>query len=106
MVMVFLDVIYLVSKPQEVREGHLSVERELWRHAKTRVMRRRRTWGTLLPPNQEMAQVAKHGARVWRGSEVPTEKQGIKVLGAPKGHRVFIRTHLQKVQVQHQALSP
>ena len=33
-VMAFLDDIYLVSKTQEVREGYVSVERELWRHAK------------------------------------------------------------------------
>ena len=36
-VMAFLDDIYLVSKPHEVREVYLSMERELWRHAKIRV---------------------------------------------------------------------
>ena len=33
-VMAFLDDIYFISKPHEVREGNVSVERELWRHAK------------------------------------------------------------------------
>ena len=51
-----------------------------------------------------MAEVAQPGARVWRGSEVPTQEQGIKVLGAPLGHLDFIRRHLEKVIDKHQML--
>ena len=100
-VMAFLDDIYLVSKPDDVREGYLSMERELWRHAKIRVHEgKTHIWnlvGTkpgICDELQRMAELAQPGARVWRGSEVPTQEQGIKVLGALVGHRDFIRRHL------------
>ena len=53
---------------------------------------------------QRAAEVAKPGARVWRGSEVPTEEQGIKVLGASVGHRDFVRKHLERILEQHEVL--
>ena len=43
-------------------------------------------------------------ARVWRGSDVPTEQQGIKVLGVPLGHYDFVRQHLSNVHEEHQRL--
>ena len=86
--MAFLDDVYLVSKTQEVREGYVSVERELWRHAKIRVHEgKTHIWNLAgIKPEicdvlQRAAELAKPGARVWRGSEVPAEEQGIKVLG-------------------------
>ena len=110
-VMAFLDDIYLVSKPQEVREGYLSVERELWRHAKIRVHEgKTHIWNLAsIKPEicdvlQRAAEAAKPGARVWRGSEVPTEEQGIKVLGAPVGHKDFVRKHLERILEQHEVL--
>ena len=110
-VMAFLDDINLVSKPQRVRAGYSSVEQELWRHAKIRVHKgKTHIWnlaGTkpdICEELQRLAEAAKPGARVWRGSEVPTEEQGIRVLGAHVGHRDFIRRHLEKVLEQHQVL--
>ena len=110
-VMAFLDDIYLVSKTQEVREGYVSVERELWRHAKIRVHEgKTHIWNLAgIKPEicdvlQRAAEAAKPGARVWRGSEVPTEEQGIKVLGAPVGHRDFVRKHLERILEQHEVL--
>ena len=39
----------------------------------------------------------KPDAIVWRGdTSLPSEKQGIKVLGAPVGHPAFVREHLEK----------
>ena len=97
-VMAFLDDICLVSKPQGVRVGYSSVEQEFWRHAKIRVHEgQAHIWNFAgIKPDiceelQRLAEVAKPGARVWRGSELPTEEQGIKVLGALVGHRDFIR---------------
>ena len=37
-------------------------------------------------------------ARVWRGSEVPTTEQGIKVLGTPLGHEDFVNQHLERTR--------
>ena len=45
--------------------------------------------------------LAECGARVWRLSEVPTQKQGITVLGLV-GHRDFIRKHFEKFLDKHQ----
>ena len=42
--------------------------------------------------------------RVWRGSEVPTTKQGIKVLGTPLGHEDFVREHLERTREKHRIL--
>ena len=41
---------------------------------------------------------------MWRGSDVPTEQQGIKVLGVPLGHHDFVRQHLSNVHEEHQRL--
>ena len=35
---------------------------------------------------QRIAQISDQDAQVWRGSEVPTTMQGMKVLGTPLGH--------------------
>ena len=43
-------------------------------------------------------------ARVWRGSLLPTDRQGIKVLGTPLGHPDFVARHLQAVVAEHQTL--
>ena len=42
--------------------------------------------------------------RVWRGSEVPTTKQGNKVLGTPLGHEDFVREHLERTREKHRIL--
>ena len=40
--------------------------------------------------------------RVWRGSQVPTDEKGIKVLGTPLGHADFVSRQLQTVlEEQH-----
>ena len=36
--------------------------------------------------------------------EVPTARQGMKVLGTPLGHRDFVRTHLEGTTADHQFL--
>ena len=41
-------------------------------------------------------------ARVWRGSEVPSAQQGIKVLGTPLGHPDFVQQHLRDVSEEHE----
>ena len=41
---------------------------------------------------ERSAQVGNPSARVWRGSMVPTDRQGIKLLGTPFGHPDYGQT--------------
>ena len=41
-------------------------------------------------------------ATVWKGGGLPTDQQGIKVLGTPLGHDDFVASHLQEVARDHQ----
>ena len=51
---------------------------------------------------EQIARVSDPTARVWRGSGVATERQGIKILGTPVGHPDFVRSHLvDLVEEQH-----
>ena len=43
-----------------------------------------------------VAQAADPEAKVWKGSEVPPNQQGLKILGAPFGHREFVVAQLEK----------
>ena len=43
-------------------------------------------------------------AVVWRGSDIPTADQGIKVLGTPFGHPDYVARHLQSVEQEQQVL--
>ena len=43
-------------------------------------------------------------ATVWRGSMLPTDRQGIKLLGTPLGHPDFVARHLRSVTEEHQVL--
>ena len=36
---------------------------------------------------------------MWRGSQVPSTEQGIKVLGCPLGHTDFVDAHLEGTSV-------
>ena len=39
--------------------------------------------------------------RVWTGSDVPVEEQGIIILGTPSGHDQFVRTQLELKSREH-----
>ena len=43
-------------------------------------------------------------ARVWRGSGLPTDQMGIRVLDTPLGHRDFVAAHLRNRLRSHQTL--
>ena len=43
-----------------------------------------------------VAQAADPEAKVWKGSEVPPNQQGLKILGAPFGHREYIAAQLER----------
>ena len=42
---------------------------------------------------------------VWRGSDLPTQEQGIIVLGCPLGHADFVTAQLKTIAMKHQVLS-
>ena len=43
-------------------------------------------------------------AVVWKGSDLPVESQGIKVLGTPLGHPEFVASHLEHIAEEHRVL--
>ena len=53
---------------------------------------------------ERIAQATDPTASVWKGSTLPTHKQGIKVLGTPLGHPDFVRDQLRQVTDEHQTL--
>ena len=53
---------------------------------------------------ERMARIEDPTACVWRGSQVPTVLQGMKVLGTPLGHGNFVRNHLERTTADHQLL--
>ena len=53
---------------------------------------------------ERIAQVENPRATVWKGGEVPTHEQGIKVLGTPLGHNDFVAHHLRQVAREQQGL--
>ena len=67
--------------------------------------------GKTVECNQRPTRVLRHvggrsdpEARVWRGSDLPFEKQGIKILGTPLGHPQFVEAHLNKKIEEHEVL--
>ena len=102
--MAYLDDIYFVSKPERVGDVVAASVQELWPHARIRVHGgKTHIWnraGTK-PILQRQAEETDLEARVWRGSEVPTTEQGIKVLGTPLGHEDFVNQHLEQTGQKH-----
>ena len=76
---------------------------------KSECMRVKRTSGIWAASNQESAMFCREQLRqrnlehaCGEGRRSPTEEQGIKVLGAPVGHRDFVRKHLERILEQHE----
>ncbi len=51
---------------------------------------------------QRIAVLSDPDVVVWRGSDVPTVHQGIKILGTPLGHHDFVQNFLERVADEHQ----
>ena len=43
-------------------------------------------------------------ARVWKGSGVPLEEQGVRILGTPLGHLHYVQAFLRRVTAEHEVL--
>ena len=108
--MAFLDDVYVVyPRPDSVLHSYTALEEELWTHAgiringgKTRVWNRSGSQPRGCDILQRIAIQSDPDAVVWRGSDVPTVQQGIKILGTPLGHNDYAQNHLDRVADEHQ----
>ena len=107
----FLDDIHTATLPDRVGAVHACLGDELRTRAnihihggKTKVWNQAGVRPPICDVLERIARTNDPRARVWRGSDVPTEQQGIKVLGVPLGHDDFVRQHLSNVHEEHQRL--
>ena len=89
----FLDDVYVVTTPDRVGFVHNILQEELYRHARIRIhVGKTQVWNAAgdRPPAcdllERIAQASDPEARVWKGSGVPLEEQGVRILGTPLGH--------------------
>ena len=99
------DDIYAVTPdPKRVGPIHAAMQNELRVHSCVRIDGgKTQVWNAAGPKPgvcDAMGQVARGlnpEAKVCRGSELPTQKQGMKVLGTPLGHPDFVAAQLQRI---------
>ena len=108
----FLDDIYLVTEPARIATLHRELAFHLWTRAgislhagKTQIWNK----SGRCPPGCEgifeAARVADLDAVVWKGDQtLPTESQGLVVLGAPLGHADFVAKKLRAKTEEHTVL--
>ena len=53
---------------------------------------------------ERIAQQSDPEVRVWRGSELPLDQQGVTILGTPLGHPDFVSAQLQQKIQDHRIL--
>ena len=107
----YLDDIYVVNSPKRTGTMYTLLQHALWRVAgicihqgKTKIWNRVRVKPESCDALERMAHIEDPTSCVWRGSEVPTVRQGMKVLGTPVGHMDFVRNHLERTSADHQLL--
>ena len=100
----------MVTTPNRVATVYNLFQKNLWVYAGVRVNSgKTQVWNAagIKPPVCEamdrIAQAQHPEAKVWRGSEVPADRQGVKVLGAPIGHPAFVAAQLSQI-AEHQAI--
>ena len=93
--MAYLDDNYVVSGPDRVEDVHTALEEELFRHCHIRV----HACDVL-----ECLAACHDSGPVWRGSDVHTYQQGVKILGTPLGYADFVQAELESVAMDHQVL--
>ena len=103
------DICAITPDPERVGPIYAAMQNELWVHSCVRIDGgKTQVWnaaGQKPGVCEAMDQVARGlnpEANVWRGSELPTHKQGIKVLGTPVGHPDYVAAQLEKImEKQH-----
>ena len=101
-----LDDVYVVTTPDMVATVYTLLQENLWVFAGVRIDGgKTQVWNAagrkplVCEAMDRIAQAQNPEAKVWRGSEVPVDRQGVKVLGAPIGHLAFVAAQL----AEHQA---
>ena len=107
----FLDDTYIVFKPTRVAPIYRFLERALWRLVGIQIhVGKIQIWNQAgIRPDicdalERSAQAVNPSARLWRGSMVPIDRQGIKLLGTPLGHPDYVARHLLSVVEEHRVL--
>ena len=107
----FLDDVYVVCLPDRVAAIHMLLENALWVHAirvhagKTKIFNRAGERPEACDHLERIARTVSEEARVWRGAaDIPEVERGIKVLGTPLGHPVFVQHQLARVRAHQQVL--
>ena len=107
----FLDDIYVTTTPERVGIVHNILEQDLYRHSRIHIhVGETQVWNAagVRPPTcdqlERLAQVSDPEARVWKGSDIPTVEQGVRILGTPLGHPDYVHTFLQNVLDEHAVL--
>ena len=97
----FLDDVYVITKPDRVGDVYLALQEELYRHARIRIHAgETQVWNAAgerpeaCDILERIAQAEDPRARVWKGSNIPTAEQGVRVLGTPLGHVDYVQTQL------------
>ena len=104
----FLDDVNVVTTPERVGDVYMALQDELYRHAwikihggKTQVWNAAGERPEACDALERIAQAVDPSARVWKGADIPTREQGVRVLGTPLGHVDFVEAQLTKKLVEH-----
>ena len=100
----YLDDTSFVSSPLRVRPLYAVLQEALNAHAgiqisaeKTQIWNRSGARPEVCNVLERAARASNPRAIVWRGSQLHSEMQGIKILGTPLGHPDFVARHLEGV---------
>ena len=107
----FLDDVCIVTRPDRVAHSFSVIQEQLRRHSNIRVhLGKIKVWNASGERPRDcdilqcIADASDSNEPVWRGSDLPTDQQGIRVLGTPLGHEDFVAAHLAQVLRKHQTL--
>ena len=107
----FLDDIYVATTPHRVEDVYKSLDENLWSFSRIQIHGgKTKVWNAIddRPEFCDILEVIARRsdphARVWRGSNLPVDQQGIKILGTPLGHPHFVEAHLNRKSAEHDVL--
>ena len=108
----YLDDIYVICSPRRVLEVHRVLQEELWAHARIRIHHgKTQLWnqGGSEPAGvvelTVAARLVEPDAVVWKSDpEFPLSQNGLRVLGAPIGHPLYIVDQLASKSAEHELL--
>ena len=106
-----LDDIYIATTPHRAGDVYKSLDEHLWAYSRIRIHGgKTHVWHAVddrpefCDVLEQIAQRSDPHARVWRGSALPLDKQGVKVLGTPLGHPQFVEAYLCKKTAAQEVL--